>query len=341
MAHWAHFGGHWWAIPAVSGPLGGQHIYLPKYMTPLGYNNRNLVTFDDYYRMSQKAVRFDRSRHLVRIGYWPGADSWETIGTLMCPFGHGLYNAADQPTATDPCNVAYLHYLKKLVDLYGGYKKLNKFMSGDPDIWSGSPKDYMASGKALISPSAYSYWSITPFDTFNFGFKGGLQYQLTPLPPTVHGTLAEVANYPATQQEVVIPTGAKHPAQAFAAMKMISWDYGYLLGPSTNGSPVAKDQEKWLSYMIAGEAAARKRAGLPDNPAADLQGLKMQPMLARLSKASYPLNPVDVYYQEQLSKYTDRVLYGQMSPQAALAEVQRLVVAQEQRLKGQYGAWNW
>jgi hypothetical protein len=64
-------------------------------------------------------------------------------------------------------------------------------------------------------------------------------------------------------------------------------------------------------------------------------------MLARLSKASYPLNPVDVYYQEQLSKYTDRVLYGQMSPQAALTEVQRLVVAQEQHLKGQYGAWNW
>jgi hypothetical protein len=264
------------------------------------------------------------------------------MSTLMCPLGHGLYNAkTDQPTATDPCNVAWLSYLKKLVDLYGGYKKLNKFMSGDPDIWSGSPKDYMASGKALISPSANSYWSITPFDTFNFGFKGGLQYQLTPLPPTVHGTLAEVANYPATQQEVVIPPGAKHPAQAFAAMKMISWDYGYLLGPSTNGSPVAKDQEKWLRYMIAGEAAARKRAGLPDNPAADLQGLKMQPMLARLSKASYPLNPVDVYYQEQLSKYTDRVLYAQMSPQAALAEVQRLVVAQEQRLKGQYGAWNW
>jgi ABC-type glycerol-3-phosphate transport system substrate-binding protein len=104
---------------------------------------------------------------------------------------------------------------------------------------------------------------------------------------------------------------------------------------------VAKDQEKWLQYMISGEAAARKRAGLPDNPAADLQGLKMQPMLARLSKAWLPTNPVEIYYQEQLNKYTERVLYGQMSPQAALAEVQRLVVADEQRLKAQYGAWNW
>src|SRR5205085_10402916 len=34
MGHWAHLGGHWWAIPAVSGPLGGQQIFLPKYMAP-------------------------------------------------------------------------------------------------------------------------------------------------------------------------------------------------------------------------------------------------------------------------------------------------------------------
>ena len=59
MAKWAHFGGHWWAIPAVSGPLAGQSVYLPKYMTPLGYNNSNLKTLDDYYNMSKKAVRFD------------------------------------------------------------------------------------------------------------------------------------------------------------------------------------------------------------------------------------------------------------------------------------------
>jgi ABC-type glycerol-3-phosphate transport system substrate-binding protein len=346
MAHWAHFGGHWWAIPAVSGPLAGQYVYLPKYMTPLGYNNSNLRTFDDYYQMSKKAVRFDKSGNLTRIGYWPGTTAltfqgWETIARLMCPIGHGLYNAANQPTATDPCNVAFLSYLKKLSDLYGGGAKLGKFLSGDPDIWSGSPKDYMARGKILIAPSANAYWSITPFDTFDFGFKGGLTYQLTPLPPTVHGTLAEVANYPATQQEIVIPTGARHPDAAFAASRMICWDYGYLLGPSTNGSPVAKDQERWLRYMITGEATARKRAGLPDNPAAHLQGLLMQPMLARLSKAWLPTNPVEIYYQEQLNKYTARVLFGQMSPQAALAQVQRLVVAQEQRLKGQYGAWNW
>ena len=340
MARWAHFGGHWWAIPAVSGPLAGQEVYLPKYMTPLGYNNSNLRTFDDYYQMSKKAVRFDKSGNLRRVGYWPGP-SWGTMSRLMCPPGHGLYNRANQPTATDPCNVAWLSYLKKLSDLYGGGAKLGKFLSGDPDIWSGSPKDYMARGKILIAPSANAYWSITPFDNFTFGFRGGLTYQLTPLPPTAHGTLDEVSNYPSTQQLIIIPPGAKHPDQAFAVSKMICWDYGYILGPSTNGSPVAKDQEKWLSYMITGEAAARKRAGLPGNPAATLEGLKMQPKLARLSEAFNAINPVEIYYQEQLSKYTARALYGQMSPQAALAQVQRLVVAQQQRLKAQYGAWNW
>jgi hypothetical protein len=67
----------------------------------------------------------------------------------------------------------------------------------------------------------------------------------------------------------------------------------------------------------------------------------MQPVLARQSKAWLPINPVEVYYEEQLGKATARVLYGQQSPQAALQRLQRLVLAQEQRLKAQYGRWNW
>ena len=67
----------------------------------------------------------------------------------------------------------------------------------------------------------------------------------------------------------------------------------------------------------------------------------MQPALGRLSKASDPINPVDPYYQQQLVAETTRVLYGQESPLYALQQVQRRVLAQEQRLKAQYGAWAW
>jgi ABC-type glycerol-3-phosphate transport system substrate-binding protein len=346
MSRWAHFGGHWWGIPAVSGPLAGQSVYLPKYASALGYNNSNLKTWDDYYQMSKKAVQFDKSGNLKRIGYWPGITSltfhvWETMARGFCPVGHGMYNAQNQPTATDSCNVAFLTYLKKLADLYGGYAKLSTFLTGDPDIWNGSPKDYMASGKAIISPSANAYWAITPFDQNTFGVKGGLDYQVTPLPPTVHGTMAEVANYPATQQVVIIPPGARHPDAAFLATKFISMDNGYLLGPSTNGSPVAADQQKWVNAFIAGEKPFRQKAGLPGNPVASLQAVQMQPSLAKLSQAYLPINPVNVYYLEQLNKATARVLYGQQSPSAALAQVQKLVVADEQHLQNQYGKWNW
>ncbi len=341
MARWAHFGGHWWAIPAVSGPMGGQQIYLPKYMAPLGYDNHNLVTFDDYYRMSAKAVRFDASGNLLRIGYWPGTDSWETIGTLMCPPGHGLYDATNQPTAIDPCNVAYLGYLKKLADLYGGYSKLQKFLAGDPDYLSGNPKAYLATGKAIIPQSGYAYWNAPPLDSYAFGVKGGLSYQITPMPVTVHGTLAEAASYPTTQQEIIIPRGAQHPDLAFAVSKMMCWDYNYLLARSTSGSPLVKGQGQWLNELIATEAATRKLAGLPGNPFATLQGVKLQPKLGMLSKASDPLNPVDIYYQAQLARATARVLYGQASPHDALQTVQRLVLGEEQRMKAEYGNWNW
>jgi len=293
--------------------------------------------------MSQKAVRFDAAGDLTRIGYWPGIDSWETIGTLMCSPGHGLYNAANQPTATDPCNVAYLRYLKSLSDLYGGYTKLRTFLSGDPDFLNGNPNAYLATGKGLVVPSSQAYWNIAPLDANSFGVKGGLSYQLTTLPPTVHGTQAEVATYPSTLQEVIIPRGARHPDAAFAVSKMMFWDDGYLLGRSLSGAPVAQpgEQQHWLGEAIAGEAAVRQQAGLPGNPAASLMGVKMQPQLGQVSRASNPTNPVDPYYQGQLLAGTERVLYGQETPQYALQQVQRRVLAQEQLLRARYGAWNW
>jgi ABC-type glycerol-3-phosphate transport system substrate-binding protein len=341
MRHWARFGGHWWAMPAVSGPLGGQEIYLPKYMSQLGYDNRSLRSFADYYAMSRKAARFDARGNPTRIGYWPGVDSWETTGTLMCPVGHGLYNAADQPTATDPCNVQYLQYLAKLATLYGGYTRLSRFLAGDPDFLNGSARSYLVTGKAAITASGGAYWNLQPFDQHSFGVQGGITYQLTPLPPTPDGTAANVANYPSTMQEIVIPTGAREAALAFAVSKAIFWDNSALLGGSLSGSPMVDNQRQWLSQADAGESALRQLANLPGNPIAALAGVKMQPKLGLESKASNPINPVDAYYQQQLLLATTSVLEGQQSPEAALKAVQGKVLKEEQRLRGEYGAWNW
>lgn len=60
-----------------------------------------------------------------------------------------------------------------------------------------------------------------------------------------------------------------------------------------------------------------------------------------MSRASNPINPVDPYYRGQLLSETERVLRGQESPVGALQLVQQRVMAQEQRLRAQYGAWNW
>ena len=104
---------------------------------------------------------------------------------------------------------------------------------------------------------------------------------------------------------------------------------------------MAADQQRWLTALLAGEAAARKQAGLAGNPMAALAGVEMQPTLARNSQAYLPINPVEVYYIDQLDKATVRVLYGQQTPADALAQVQRLVLADQQRLQNQYGRWNW
>ena len=82
-------------------------------------------------QMSKKAVRFDSAGNLTRIGYFPSGSgpsgvNWQTTARGMCPIGHGIYNTANQPTADDPCNVAWLTYIKKLSDLYGGYTKADQ-----------------------------------------------------------------------------------------------------------------------------------------------------------------------------------------------------------------------
>ncbi|HVA88972.1 MAG TPA: hypothetical protein VNL71_03940, partial [Chloroflexota bacterium] len=157
----------------------------------------------------------------------------------------------------------------------------------------------------------------------------------------VNGTLAEAANYPTTQQEIIVPQGAKHPDLAFAVSKLMFWDHSDLLGRAASGSPVVKDQSPWLNQFLAGEAATRKQADLPGNPIASLEAVKLQPTLGLLSKASNPINPIDPYYQEQLSLATDRVLSGLQTPEDALAGVQQRVLDETRRLKARYGAWNW
>jgi hypothetical protein len=259
----------------------------------------------------------------------------------MCSPGHGLYDAANRPTATDPCNLAYLRYLQSLSQLYGGYDKLARFLSTDPDFLTGNPQSYLATGKATIVPDGGVYWNLSSIDSYNFGIKGGLIYQLTPLPPTPDGTQTNLASYPSTMQEVVIPRGAAHPDLAFAVSKVTFWDGGAVLGCSLSGSPVVRNQQQWLGQAFAGEATLRRAAGLPGNPAANLQGLKQQPRLGLLSRASNAINPVDPFYQQQLVQETIRALEGRETPVAALQTVQTRVLAEERHLQYLYGAWNW
>ena len=96
-----------------------------------------------------------------------------------------------------------------------------------------------------------------------------------------------------------------------------------------------------LHEVVDVEAATREQAGLPVNPIAQLRAVQMQLMLGLLSKAANPINPVDLVYQEDLARATDRVLSGQQSPETALLDVQSQVLVAQHRLAAQYGIWNW
>ena len=71
------------------------------------------------------------------------------------------------------------------------------------------------------------------------------------------------ANYPSTQQKVIVPRGAAHPEIVFAVNKTLFWDDSFLLGRAISGSLVIRIRAsccmRWLT-------SRRQRVNRPDCP---------------------------------------------------------------------------
>lgn len=265
------------------------------------------TNWDDLWAYSDKLDQKDGDK-LTRVGFYPlfgntGLDQW-----AWCNGGE-WQDASDNPTFTDPANVATLTWIKKWVDRYGAsnIKALQStFASGN--------QDGFMSGKVAMIVDIQGYTAVLNFYNPSFKTKKDEDagYGVTDIPPAAGHKPASLSGGFALS----IPHGAKQ--------RDASWEF-----------------IKYMSF-VGQESWARDTYGMPtiEEMAKSDPILQAQPNWSYFVKAmSYGRAAVyNPYYPAMMSDLiplaTDDVVTGKKSPEQALADAQKKAEDEIKRNKG-------
>lgn len=304
-----------YAFPAASTPVNVLW-YNPAAMKAVGLNpNDPPKTWKQLYEDSVKAVKFGKKGNLERVGlqfndsyfvndegnFLGNQEFWKQNGNQWTP------------SPVNSGNEAYLTYLKKLADLYGGYAKYSKWIASDQS-WNGSV-DYLAQGKSLFTIDGY--WDYLGFDKYSPNFHYAVAEE-----PTANGNVIKQSANSVAQWAVAFPKG-QTAAQFNAAWDFAVWAFdthSWELGPTTNGSTVVSQQEKWDQLLI--KQLPKDHKWFASSVPIFTNGIKY-------AKDYTPSVTMASYYMSQLNTAADNVLYGKMTPEQALNQAQQNVRTQE------------
>lgn len=301
-----------YAFPAASTP-GDVLWYNPHALNAAGIS-KPPSTWKQLYDDSIKAVKFGKNGQLERVGYELHDTDFNNYEGLWAGGNH-LWKQTPQGWQPDPSNaynIAFLKWMKKMADVYGGWAKYSKWMASD-QAWNG-PIDYLAQGKALFTLDGY--WDYSGFAQYSPKFKYAATYA-----PTQHGTMAEQKAHPVTQWAVAFPKG-QSTAEFNAAWQFAEWAFdthSYMLGPTTNGSVILNQQKQWIDYTIKTLTGSQKLMANYLHYATD-----PLPYVTEYT----PSVAITSYYQGQLTNAADAVLLGKKTPEQALADVASAVQTQ-------------
>lgn len=303
-----------YGFPATSNPSYGLW-YNPEAMKAAGLNpSQPPKTWTQLINDSTKAVKFDKSGNLVRVG-WEFSDGG-VFGAESMAYAHD-YTWAKQngkwvPTPLDPHNVQILTQIKKLADAYGGYQKYMKFVASDQG-WQSSGS-YGAQGKSLFGLDGY--WDYMGYDQYSPKYHYMASYM-----PTPHGLLSEQTDNNAISWSVAFPKGQDN-AHLNAAWNFVIWAFdthSAQLELTTNGSTVISQQKAW------DKLAAQS---LPKDHAYFASQFKYFTDPVKYISESTPNLPITSFYENQLTQAADAVLFGKKSPEQALKDVDQAVKTQ-------------
>jgi multiple sugar transport system substrate-binding protein len=246
---------------------------------------------------------------LTRIGFDP------KVPEFFIMWAHA--NGADLLSAdgkhanfVDPKVVQALTFTKSLIDAQGGWTKFKPFR----DTWDFfGAKNQIVRNQVGAWPMESWYWNV-----------------LAGSSPNVH-----VAAVPFTDRlgkpftfisgtGWAIPKGAKHPALACSWMKAMTSVQAWMTAAKKRAAASAKSGTPFTGLYTANTVADRKILNSVYQPSSPQWDTAVKLLTNVAHNAIYwPASPAGAQVQQALNDAIDRVLTGQQSPKAALAEAQK------------------
>lgn len=288
-----------YGIPAIEvGPWLGMAINADL-MEAAGMPAKSPDTLDNLLRAHKKLTRMEGDQ-LVQLGFSP----LDAMGDLYCAdtwpiiFGQTLYNQEKQTLAIDTPNMrTMLNYLRSFHDNVTA-DQIYAFHSKQIGWFNNS----MNSGKLALQINGY--W--TPGSTMKSGATERFRYVYDWVPNTRGDKLMTMGGWGMT-----IPKGAAHVNEAFRII-----EYFTTLEPAQ----IIYDKNGWLN----GNLAAMRRLNTGKN-----QGIQF--FMQALSTANRLVTaeniPIMRDVRDELKKVNWAVAKGQVGPEQALPDLQRLLSA--------------
>ncbi len=307
-AKWGEYKGSMYAMPWT---MNSFLLYYNKtFMKQAGLNPNNPPrTLAQLWADQAKEWKITKDGVVQQIGYYPAGN----FEQLMPMFGAtpGDFFNGKKYTMTSPKAMSIMNFFAKFKKY--PYTQVNAFEKGLTGAAGGS-EDPFELGKAGFIVNGM--WEMPTIQQFN----PKLQYGVVPIPVNPGGyynTTWVNGNYNE------IPTGSKHPQQAF---EFIAWLSGY---QNAAWAARAYPTGGWIpnSAVITKQPAYQKF--LKQAPLRK----KFVDVMLSVHDAITPVTPVDMFYEQKLANAQDYVLEGKKTPYQALLHLQQVANQQLQQTK--------
>jgi multiple sugar transport system substrate-binding protein len=266
--------------------------------------NRPPKTLQEAKEYARKLTKRDANGNIVQLGMQLPSS------TLLCWLfgGNFLDPKTGAVTANTPENVAALEYYRQLVDAMGGRESVQAFGSGFGQ--GQGPNNPFFVGK--VAMMIWGEWMPSWVEKY----APRMQYGVAPVPydaghPEREGTTLIAVNL------LSIPKEAKHPKEAWEFLKWLQRpEVQVRFAQDLNNVPnilaalddpdLTTGSERKHNFGLFCEIAQHENA------------------------RGFPVTPVSQFYQDELGRATEFVLFGTKTPRQALNDVQAKVEAEVQ-----------
>lgn len=285
---------HLWALPSTPASLAlhwNKKLFREADLDP----DRPPETIGELDRYAELLTKRDGEGNLVQVGFMPAEPGWWPWA-WGCFFGGKLWDGRSKITATAPENIRAYEWVQsyaKRLDV----KQLQVFSSGFGNF--SSPENPFLSD--LVAMELQGVWMHNFIDKYAHGMEWGA----APFPypadrPDLKGST------PVECDVLVIPRGAKHPAEAFEFIRYVNTQEGSEL--------LNQGQRKFTPLMDVSDLFLQRH----ENPY-----IEVFINLAKSPNAFIPPQmPLWQEYQSDLATAYDQIWLCQKTPEEALKAVE-------------------